>query len=124
MPFRFLFKLILFGIPVGLLVLAPLGAAMYMGEAMPIARVVAMQLGDTPVLYGPSDRETIFAYKLASVEARAPEVLFVGSSRLLQCRAPLLNRNPRAFYNAGAEGWTLREIRALIEQIDVSALPR
>jgi hypothetical protein len=123
MPFRFLLKLILFGIPAGFLMLAPLGVAMYMGEAMPISRVVAMQLGDTPVLYGPSDRETIFAYKLASVEARAPEVLFVGSSRLLQCRAQLLNQNPRAFYNAGAEGWTLREIRALIEQLDANTIP-
>lgn len=123
MPLRFLLKLGLFLIPVALVVGAPLALAVYMGEAMPISHVVAMQLGDEPVLYGPTDRETIFAYKLASVQARDPDVLFIGSSRLLQCREWLLNRDPDAFYNAGGEGWTLREIRALVEHLDADSTP-
>lgn len=120
---RFLLKLLLFGVPVGLVLLVPVAFAIYMGEAMPLPQVVHMQRGDEPVLYGPSDRDPIFAYRLIATRMRQPDVLFAGSSRVLQFRAALLNKNPDAFYNTGGEGWTLAEVRVLLEHLDADTAP-
>ena len=67
---------------------------------MPLPAVIQMQAGGEPVLYrvgyGNRDQD----YKLMSVEYRQPEVLMIGSSRVLQFRGQFLNNEPDIFYNA------------------------
>jgi hypothetical protein len=120
----FLLRLVVFAVPVAILLLLPVSFAAYMGEAMPLRMVIGMQTGNTPVLYGPADRDPVFAYKLLSVQMRHPEVLVIGSSRVLQFRARLLTRQPTVFFNAAGEGWGLGEVRALVEHLDASSAPR
>jgi hypothetical protein len=111
---------VLFALPVLAIVSLPLVLGVYMGEAMPVSGVVAIQQDTPGVVYGPSDRETIFAYKLLAANTRQPEVLVVGSSRTLQIRSWMFARQPEAFYNAGGEAWGLREIRAFLRQLSYS----
>jgi hypothetical protein len=121
---RFLVRLILFIVPVAGMLLTPILFAVYMGEAMPLRLVVNMQSGAEPVLYGPSDRDPIFAYRLLSIQMRQPEVLFAGSSRILQFRSGLLNKNSRAFFNSGGEGWNLSDVRELVAHLDGESAPK
>lgn len=81
---------------------------------MPLPIVVQMQAGDDPVLYrvGYGNRDQDF--KLMSVEYRQPEVLMLGSSRVLQFRGQFLNNNPDVFYNAAAPAWRLPEVQTLL----------
>lgn len=54
---------------------------------------------------------------------RQPEVLAVGSSRVLQFRAGFFNRNPDVFYNAAAPAWRLPQVSALIYSLPPYLLP-
>ena len=120
----FLAKLILFVLPVAVVLSIPVALAVQMGEAMPVRGVIAAQRGDSPVLYGVTDREPIVAYKLLATTTRRPDVLVLGSSRVLQFRAGFLDRNPAAFYNAGGEGWGIDEIRTVIDHLDRDHAPK
>lgn len=115
---RFWLKLALFVIPFALPVGLFTSVMAYSGESLPLALVVAQQMGDAPVLYRPQYGNRDFPFKVMSVNARQPEVVALGSSRVLQMRAGLLTENPRAFYNAGAPAWRLSEIEAFIREID------
>ncbi len=121
---RFLAKLVLFALPVAAVLAIPVAFAIHMGEALPVSAVVAMQQGAAPVLYGPTDRDPILAYKLLATQLRRPAVLIIGSSRVLQFRDQFFDKNPQAAYNAGGEGWSMAEIRTLVEQLDAAHAPR
>jgi hypothetical protein len=121
---RFLARLILFGLPVAAVLSIPVAFAIHMGEALPVRAIVTMQQGDTPILYGPTDREPILAYKLLATQTRQPDVLIIGSSRVLQFRSQFFDRNPAAFYNAGGEGWGIDEIHTLVGHLDAAHAPK
>ncbi len=118
MNLRFLAKLALFALPVAAVLSIPVAFAVHMGEALPVRAVVTMQQGEMPILYGPTDRDPILSYKLLSTLVRRPDVVIIGSSRVLQFRSQFFDKNPAAFYNAGGEGWGIDEIRTLVEHLD------
>jgi hypothetical protein len=116
-------KLMLFLVPFALIVVLVNGGLMYLGESMPLAWVVAQQQR-AEALYRPQYGNRDPQFKALSIEARRPEVIAVGSSRVLQMRAGLLTRRPDAFYNAGAPAWQLDQVDALLRGLSAEALPR
>lgn len=110
----FFFKIIAYTIPFAIPFLALTGSLVYVGESMPLEVVVQMQAGKEPVLfrvgYGNRDQD----FKLMSVDYRKPQVMTIGSSRVLQFRGQFLNLQPDAFYNAAAPAWRLPEVRTLL----------
>jgi len=115
---RQLFRNLLLFIAPFLLILGGLaGILVYTGEAMPLSMVVALQSGDAPVLYRPRFGNRDFDYKLLATETRQPEILAVGSSRVLQFRAGFFNLKPTAFYNAAAPAWTLQDVADFMQAL-------
>ncbi len=111
---RFLLKLVLYALPFALPFALLSGFMIYTGEALPLSMVAQMQLSDQPVLYRSRYGNRDLDFKTLSTNLRQPEILAVGSSRILQFRALFFNRQPRAFYNAGAPAWTLDQIQTLL----------
>jgi hypothetical protein len=120
---RFLGKLLLFALPFALMFTLLSGVLVYSGEAMPLRWVVAMQMGETPVLYRPQYGNRDVQFKALSVNTRRPKVVAVGSSRVLQMRAGLLTEQPTAFYNAGAPAWGLEQVWDFLNALEPNAIP-
>ena len=66
-----------------------------------------MQMSDDPILYRPRYGNRDLDFKVISANLRQPEVMTVGSSRVLQFRSLFFDKQPHAFYNGGAPAWTL-----------------
>ncbi len=121
---KFTLKLILFALPFALFMAVLTAFLIHIGEAMPLAWVVRIQQGsDVPVLYRPQYGNRDVDFKRLSIEARQPQVVVVGSSRVLQMRGGLLTEQPEAFYNAGAPAWQFEQVEALVYGLDSDALP-
>jgi hypothetical protein len=116
-------RLALFALPFLIPVLLLTGLLVYIGESMPLASVVALQQGETPVLYRPQFGNRDLSFKTLSINVRRPQIVALGSSRVLQMRSGLLTEAPSAFYNAGAPAWKLEQIRALLDGLEPHAAP-
>lgn len=121
---RFLLKFFSYVVPFALPFLILTGGLFFLGESMPLSMVLQQQSGEEPVLYRPRYGNRDQQLKLLAVNTRQPEVLAIGSSRVLQFRREFLDLNPDAFYNAAAPAWRLEQVHELIFSIDESALPR
>lgn len=108
-------KLLLFVAPFAVPFLLLTGSMIYVGESMPLDSVIRLQMGDDPVLYrvryGNRDQD----YKRMSIEYRQPQIITLGSSRALQFRAGMFDRQPDSFYNAAAPAWRLPEVLWMLE---------
>lgn len=114
-------KLILYLLPFALIIAVVNGVLIFIGEAMPLAWVVAVQQSQE-ALYRPQYGNRDVQFKTLSVNARRPQMIAVGSSRVLQMRAQLFTEQRTAFYNAGAPAWQLEQVDTLIRSLD--PLPR
>lgn len=114
---QFLLKLILFCLPAGLVSSLPFAVAYYSGEAMSPAEVVTMQMGAHPVIYGTGNDDLVFNYKLAGLRQRQPDLVVIGSSRVVQFRAELATLAADEFYNAGVAGGRFDVLSPMIEQM-------
>lgn len=117
-------KLALFLLPFALSLLILTVVMVYLGESMPLPWVVAMQATDDNVLYRPQYGNRDQDFKWMSAAFRRPEVLAIGSSRILQFRAGFFTRNPDTFYNAAAPAWRLPQVAQLIYALPPEALPK
>ncbi len=75
-------------------------------------------MGDDPVLYRPRYGNRDLDFKTISANLRQPEIMTVGSSRVLQFRAQFFDLQPREFYNGGAPAWTLDQVVELAQRLD------
>jgi hypothetical protein len=123
MRFRFWLKLFVFSLPFTIAFVAFTGILIYSGESMPLSMVVAMQQGDEPVLYRPRYGNRDLTFKLMSTEARQPEVLALGSSRVLQFRSMFFNLDTSVFYNGAGPAWSLERIDQFVRSLSPDALP-
>lgn len=122
---KFFLKILIFLLPFGLVIGVLTGSLIYIGESMPLPWVIAAQQSNAvPVLYRPQYGNRDLDFKRLSIEARQPEVIVVGSSRVLQMRAGLLTEQQDAFYNAGAPAWQFDQVEALFYGLDSDALPQ
>lgn len=113
----FFIKLSFFVIPLLLGLLALLGSAVIVGEAMPPALVFTIPSG-TPGFYEPTwGRKDEIAYKFQGAVLRRPEILLIGSSRGLYVRSPMFTRQPDAFFNAAFSAATVFELRQFVEAL-------
>ncbi len=112
---RFWLRLALYVLPFALPFLLLTGFMIYTGEAMPLEMVARIQMGDAPVLYRPRYGNRDFDFKTLSANLRQPDILITGSSRVLQFRSLFFDKQPHAFYNAGAPAWQLGEVRDLLD---------
>jgi len=119
----FWLRLALFLAPfaVGFLILT--GGLIYTGEAMPIRVVLAHQQDDAPSLYRTRYGNRDLQYKQAALELHRPQIIVIGSSRMLQFRAGMFTEQPDAFYNAAGPGWGIEEVHWLLTHLDPAALP-
>ena len=115
---RLLAKLGLLCLPLIFLTLALAGLAWHSGEAMPLAIIVERQQNEAGLIYAPAMTERIWDYKLASYQARRPEILILGNSLMLQIRGAFFNKRPEAVYNAGVGGWWLKQIVEFYRSLD------
>jgi hypothetical protein len=120
---HFWLKLFVFSLPFTIAFVAFTGILVYSGESMPLAMVVAMQQGDEPVLYRPHYGNRDLSFKLLSTEARQPEVLALGSSRVLQFRSMFFNLDTSVFYNGAGPAWSLERIDQFVRTLSTDALP-
>jgi hypothetical protein len=120
---KFWIKLMIYLLPFTIGFMALTGTLVYMGESMPLRWVVWHQQQDDNVLfryrYGNRDPQ----FKQLATNVRQPEVLAIGSSRILQFRAGFFSRNPDAFYNAAGPAWELEQVIDLVTGLDRDALP-
>ncbi len=95
------------------------------GELMDPARVLQLQQS-APVLYEPmyQPRQVYPGYKLLGTIQRHPEVLVLGSSRILSVRNEFVRQSGNRFYNAYMFGAPLGSIRQFLAQVPPNELPR
>ena len=85
---------------------------------MPLSQMVQMQMGDASILYRPRYGNRDPEFKLLATNTRQPDVVAVGSSRILQFRSMFFNRDTREFYNAAGPAWQLEHMIALVEGLE------
>lgn len=120
----FFVQLAMYLLPFVLITGGAIGLAWHAGEAMPLNTVHDIQEEYPDTVFLPRDRETIFAYKFIGVQRRHPDVVVVGSSRVLNFRSNVLTVNPSEFYNAGQSGMRLDDILALLNALTPETAPR
>lgn len=109
-----LLRVLLFSLPFLLLLGGPAVVLLAAGELTGVARVAAEQR-DRPLLYGPAYSNPDRAYKTGAVKLRAPAVVALGSSRVLQLRSELFAPAARpGFYNAGRAAGVVWELRPFL----------
>ncbi len=99
---RFILKLMLFCLLPLLTIGAIFGFSAYIGNAIPLPVVIALQKTEPVLYYAPYNR--IYNYKIHSAIARQPEILALGSSRMLTFREFFFHKKPNSFYNAALMG--------------------
>jgi len=93
------------------------------GELTPLADVVEIQQQDTPTLHGLAYSNQDKALKLMATQARRPEVLALGNSRVSQFRAGFF-RDSVNFYNATMSATGVADFRRFLDQIPDGQQPQ
>lgn len=120
----FIARLMVYVLPFGLGFGALTGGLIVTGEAMPLDMVITLQHNsDETLIYRPRYGHRDLAYKRLSLERVQPEIAITGSSRVLQVREQMFQRQPGTFYNAAGPAWTLDELLWLLRHVDANALP-
>lgn len=121
----FIFRLMLFALPLMIVFGAILGLAIYSGEAMPYRLVLALQASDRSVIYRRKHMipQESFAYKQVALTIRPPPaILMLGSSRVLVFQSNLLT-DPSDFYNAGMPGAYIDGVEAWVNALTPETAP-
>jgi hypothetical protein len=121
---RLLVRLTLYVLPFGVVLAFPFAAMLLAGEFVGVDAVIEEQmLGRHQVLFGRAYSDPTAHYKLRSVLARQPEVLVLGTSRVMAFRSNAF-RDEVKFFNAGNGVTRLRHYRAFLRQVPQNAQPR
>ena len=115
-PWALLGRVLLFALPFLMLLGGPAAVLLAAGELMPVRSVVEHQR-EHSVLYGPAYTNPDRAYKTTAVRLRAPRLVALGSSRVLQLRAEMFAPSARgSYYNAGRAAGVVWELRPFLAQ--------
>lgn len=113
----------MFSVPyilLGSMVLVPL---ILSGEFSSVDEVVDAQVA-RPTLYGLAYSNYTYAYKVKAVLRRSPEIVSLGSSRVMQFRDFFFTKKKGAFYNAGGGAETIGDFLDFINEIPESQYPK
>lgn len=99
--------------------------AIYSGELMPIKDVVSLQNnGGKKILFGREIAgQSIRTYKYLNVLSKKPEVLVLGSSRVMQIREEMFDVSTK-FYNAGGIAHNIADLIDFIKLLPDDAKPK
>lgn len=121
---RFLRKLSIYLLPFLLVLLVPAVVLVATGEFTSVSHVIELQgKSEIPVLFGRAYSDPTAYYKLESVLSRRPDVLVLGTSRVLAVRSTFF-RPDISFFNAGNGVTRLRHFRLFLQRIPRGAEPR
>lgn len=121
---RFALRVLAFGFPLLAPALVFETALLRTGESWPIGLVVWRQSQVPESVYGREVLSQQFnLYKLANIRNRAPAILIVGSSRVMQFRGFLFHPSEAAFYNAGGLIQTDADLIEYAREVRAGALP-
>lgn len=94
------------------------------GEGWPISWVVAEQSHDESALFGRKILSQAFrVYKLEMMRARQPEIVALGSSRVMQFRDLMFRPSEERFYNAGGLAASVEEVAEYAELVETGDAP-
>jgi hypothetical protein len=117
-------KILLYALPFVVVLLFPVAVLTISGEFAPVERVIELQTHATkPVLFGKAYSDPTATYKLNSVLRRRPEVMALGTSRILAVRSNFFAPGTR-FFNAGNGVTRLRHFRPFLERIPRGSEPK
>jgi hypothetical protein len=113
----FVWRAVLFSSPILLFVLAIEWGLWRSGETWPAARVAAVQYHDMKnALYGRGFlSQQMNLYKQAAIKLHQPNILVLGSSRVMQFRSSMFHPVESSFYNAGG---LIQGVPDLVEYAD------
>ena len=121
---KFLFKTIVFLLPYAIL-FAFLGMLLSLnGELDSIEKIIDSQILDKNILYGPAYTVPCPTYKLKSVIKKGPEIIALGSSRVMQFRDKFFTLSPEKFYNAGRGANKIKDFKDFLEKIPKDKMPK
>jgi hypothetical protein len=112
---RFFLKLLVF-MSLFVWLLLPIVLLMHVGELLPFEQIAAFQSNDQPTLYS-SLYVPDAGYKLIATQHQQPQILALGTSRVMQIRAEFFDKAPHLFYNAGSGAQTIEDVRLFISQL-------
>ncbi len=112
---KFWFKLTIFFLPFVLLLGFPFFVLLISGELLPVSVVLSLNNGSPDFRYGLAYSNADKYYKFSEARVRKPEVLVLGTSRVMQFRREFFSR-PEQFYNAGASLTRLENFRIFLQQ--------
>ncbi len=124
MTSKFLVRFGIFLVPLMLYFGVTTSILLFGGELMPLTQVAEAQLSNPDTLYRRFYRDDFRPFKLISTELHRPEVLALGSSRIMQFRSAEFVNGNSIFYNAGGSAGNVYEVRSFLEQLDPNALPK
>ena len=120
---RFALKLAAFLLPFAALFAAPMMVLALGGELSSVAGVVTRQMRGTPLLYGEAYSNPVKRFKLLAIQRRRPDVLVLGSSRVMQFRADSF-LDPSVVYNGGGSIATVWDFRHVLDRLDPTHPPK
>lgn len=113
----FIKKIILFLVPLGLVFIFPSLIIFYGNEYFSSREIVRLQTVYPQSLFGFAyNSESFFQYKKYLVEVKKPEVIALGTSKVMQIRKEFFN-DKTVFINAGGAGTTLTEMFLFLDSL-------
>jgi hypothetical protein len=119
----FTLKAVAFSLPFLAVLGVPFLLLALSGELTGLNRALARQERAPGVLYGPAYSNPVKRYKLLAAQRRTPEIVALGSSRVMQFGASFF-RTPTHFYNAGGAMATVWDARRFLSALPPEQLPR
>lgn len=121
----FLKKVLFFVLPVMAVLLIIEVTAFFSGELMPIKKVISLQnYGKEEIIFGREIADqSIRKYKYLNVLLKKPDILALGSSRIMQIREEMFDVNIK-FYNAGGLAHNIGDLIDFIKLLPDDAKPK
>jgi len=112
----FIKKIIIFILPIGLIFIVPLFILLTSREYYSTEKAIEAQTNNPEIVYGPAYNNIDRLYKKQLVAAKQPEVVALGSSRVMQFRKEFFIK-PESFVNGGGGASSLLEIEKFIKDL-------
>jgi hypothetical protein len=118
-------RLVLWLWPILVFVLLIEGLFWRIGESWPLAKVIRYQEQHPHAFYsrGLLDQGT-FRYKYVQLLRRRPEIIALGSSRVMQFRSEMFGEQGRSFYNTGGLIHSIDDLQNFFGRLPPDAMPK
>jgi hypothetical protein len=122
---RFAARVLIFFAPLLLLMFGIELVLWRAGETWPLERVIAAQEKNPHAFFSRDiiDHGT-FRYKYLEILRRHPQILVLGSSRVMQFRAEMFGAQSGAFYNAGGMIHSIEDLNNFLDRLPSDATPK